>query len=358
MSTSLQSEVTIQGHLFSGQNSHRQSALLRSAGELVVIEWPGGRLRLTPEDIEISPRIGNTPRYLHLPDDQVFETADNDGVDRLGKQTGQGASRWIHVLENHLGLILGAAVATLATVAFVFVYGVPWTSQAIANALPDDLVEHVGDSTLETLDDLWFEPTNLPPERQTALQVKFAPYLGNVDGQDLEVLFRSSDAIGANAMALPNGTMIFTDDLVDLAEDDHELIAILAHEIGHVANRHGMKGVVQSSLTTWLIVMMTGDLSAFSDTTVALPAVLMSLAYSRDLEREADQYALETLKANQIPTVHFANIMKRMMAAHGEPDEEEAADDDGWRQISDMLSSHPVTSERIKRFEQNEGDTQ
>ncbi|MDI9244286.1 M48 family metallopeptidase [Marinobacter sp. CHS3-4] len=352
MSTSQPSEVAIEGSLFSGRNSHRQGATLRSVDELAVIEWPGGKLRLEPDDIDISPRIGNTPRYLYLPDDQVFETTDNDGVDRLSKQIGAGASRWIHRLENHLGLILLASVFTLATVAFVFVYGVPWTSQAIANALPDELVEHVGDSSLETLDKLWFEPTNLPPERQKTLQSRFAPFLTPVDGQDLEVVFRSSDAIGANAMALPNGTLIFTDDLVNLAEDDNELVAILAHEIGHVAHRHGMKGVVQSSLTTWLIVLMTGDLSAFSDTTVALPAILMSLAYSRDLEREADGYALETLKANQIPARHFANIMERLMATHGEPESDEDNDSDGWHQIGDLLSSHPGTAERIERFRQ------
>jgi predicted Zn-dependent protease len=82
----------------------------------------------------------------------------------------------------------------------------------------------------------------------------------------------------------------------------------------------------------------------------------MSLAYSRDLEREADTYALQTLRANDIPPAHFANIMGRMMAAHGEPATKDAEGAGGQR-ISDMLSSHPVTSERIKRFEQNEGET-
>jgi Zn-dependent protease with chaperone function len=357
MSASLPSEVVVKGHYYSGTDSRRQSTTLRSDGQSITIDADKGPVVLRPRDLTLSPRIGNTPRYLHLPDDGVFETTDNDGVDSLGKQLGQHSSRWIHRLENHLGLILAAILVTLGTVAFTFVYGVPWASQAIANALPDSVVEQVGDSTLKTLDDLWFEPSTLAPERRQALQTHFAPLLKPVGGQTLKVLFRSSDAIGANAMALPNGTMIFTDDLVELAEDDNELTAILAHEIGHVAHRHGMKGVVQSSLTTWLIVMMTGDISAFSDTTVALPAILMSLAYSRELEREADAYALQTLQANNIPPEHFANIMKRLMASHGEPDNAEA-DEGSWQRISDMLSTHPVTSERIKRFEQTEGETQ
>lgn len=355
MSASQASDVTIQGYYYSGQNSHRRNALLHSygAGEVVLIDiGPGAdSLRLSADDIDISPRIGNTPRYLHLPDDGVFETTDNDGVDRFNTLAGTSSSRWIHALENHLGLILVASVMTIAVIYGSFVYGVPWASQAIANALPSSVAEEVGNSTMRSMDEIWFSPTTLTEERQQALQEHFQPLLKPVGGQDLEVIFRSSDAIGANAMALPNGTLIFTDDLVNLAEDDDELTAILAHEIGHVAHRHGMKGVVQSSLTTWLIVMMTGDVSAFADTTVALPAILMSLAYSRELEREADTYALETLKANDIPPEHFATIMRRLMEAHGEPEETSETEDQGWQQISDMLSSHPVTSERIERFE-------
>ena len=357
MSTSSESEeVTIEGHFYSGNDSRRQSATLhldrRSDGQSITIKSAEDSPSFAPREVTLSPRIGNTPRYLHLPDDGVFETTDNDSVDRLGRQLGQHSSRWIHRLENHLGLILAAVLVTVATVGFTFFYGVPWASQAIANALPDTVAEQVGDSTLKTLDDLWFEPSLLPQKRQQALQAHFAPLLKPAGGQTLEVQFRSSESIGANALALPNGTLIFTDDLVKLAEDDNELTAILAHEIGHIAHRHGMKGMVQSSLTTWLIVMMTGDISAFSDTTVTLPAILMSLAYSRDLEREADGYALQTLKANDIPPGHFANIMKRMMAAHGETENAEA-EGESWQRISDMLSTHPVTSQRIQRFEQN-----
>jgi Zn-dependent protease with chaperone function len=87
----------------------------------------------------------------------------------------------------------------------------------------------------------------------------------------------------------------------------------------------------------------------------AIGANAMSLAYSRDLEREADTYALDTLTANNIPAIHFANIMKRLMASHGEPEPTDSGDDD-WQRISDMLSSHPVTSERIERFEQNQDE--
>lgn len=355
MSTSPQSEVTIEGQFYSGGDSRRRSAVLRSVGNVIILDAGDTRLRLSPADVEIAPRIGNTPRYLHLPDDRVFETQDNDAVDKLGRRSRHGrGNRLLHKLENHLGLILVAVVVTIATTGAAFIWGVPWAAQAVANALPDAVAEQAGKSTLSTLDSTWLEPSNLPEQRQKALLAHFQPFLKPVAGQDIEVVFRSSPAIGANALALPDGTLIFTDDLVNLAADDDELTAILAHEIGHVAHRHGMKGMVQSSLTFWLIVMMTGDLSAFSDATVVVPAVLMSLSYSRDMEREADTYALKTLEESGIDPDHFANIMARLMAAHGDKTEPEADDENSrWDFLRDMLSSHPVTGERIERFKQN-----
>ncbi|WP_420389633.1 M48 family metallopeptidase [Marinobacter sp.] len=354
MSTSPPSEVTIEGQFYSGNDSSRQGAVLRSAAGVIIVDAGDTRLRLKPDDVTISPRIGNTPRYLHLPDDGVFETGDNDAVDQLSRQSRRGhGNRLLHALENHLGLILVAVVVTVATTGAAFVWGVPWAAQAVANALPDSIAEQVGDSTLSTLDSTWLEPSALSKERQQALQAHFEPYLTPVAGKDLRVIFRSSPAIGANAMALPDGTMIFTDDLVNLAEDDNELTAILAHEIGHVAHNHGMKGMVQSSLTFWLIVMMTGDLSAFSDATVVVPAVMMSLSYSRGMEREADAYALKAMSDHDLNPTHFVTIMERLMAAHGEDRGPEAEEDNSrWDTLRDMLSSHPETGERIERFKQ------
>ncbi len=48
-------------------------------------------------------------------------------------------------------------------------------------------------------------------------------------------------AVGANAFALPSGIVVMTDELVELAKTDDELVAVLAHEIGHVRGRHALR---------------------------------------------------------------------------------------------------------------------
>ena len=110
------------------------------------------------------------------------------------------------VVDRH-GLVPRAVVVTVATTGAAFVWGVPWAAQTVANTLPDSIAEQVGDSTLTTLDSTWLEPSGLSEERQQALQAHFEPFLTPVAGKDLRVIFRSSPAIGANAMALPDGTI-------------------------------------------------------------------------------------------------------------------------------------------------------
>lgn len=355
------SDMRLHGDFYTGADSRRQTAQLAVAGDELSLVSGSDEQALPWDAIKVSPRVGNTPRYVYLPDDGVFETADNDGVDQLVRHFNPGRLQgFIHRLENHLGLILVAAVITVAVTLFTFFYGVPRTSKVVADLMPQSVKTTVSASTLKSMDMQLFSPSELPQGVQERVRDRFAPLLLLHPELPLSVEFRSSEAMGPNAMALPDGTIIFTDELVDLAREDDELVAVLAHEIGHVVHNHGMTGVVQSSLVFWVIVMMTGDLSAFADTTVTVPAVLMSLAYSRDMEREADTYALDLMLAENIEPMHFISIMQRLEGSHGQDmegaaDEEEgvsAEKDDGWlSHLEGLVSSHPLTEERIRRFE-------
>lgn len=353
-STSQPSDVTLRGQYYSGTDSHPQAATLQLAGGSLFLDTGNGFRPLPRDGLTISPRVGRTPRYLHLLEDGVFETTDNDSVDRLARQLHRGpVARMVHSLENHLGLILLATVVTVVVTVFTFTHGIPWAAKTVSIALPNDIAQQLGDTTLTSLDATWLSPSELPEPRQANLKEAFQPYLAPANGQPMKVLFRSSEFIGANAMALPDGALIFTDDLVKLAQNDDELVAILAHEVGHVAHRHGLQGVVQSSLMFWVFVMMTGDLSSFSDGTVMGPAMLMSLAYSRDMEREADLYALATMRDHGLDPMHFANIMERLVRQHEEDESVPAdtADEEHWSdRASEFLSSHPVSEERINMF--------
>ena len=80
------------------------------------------------------------------------------------------------------------------------------------------------------------------------------------DNHQFQLLFRRG--AGPNAFALPAGHIIVTDELIGIAHNDQEVLAVLAHEIGHVVHAHGLRSVLQSSAAALLFTAVSGDISA------------------------------------------------------------------------------------------------
>ena len=221
-----------------------------------------------------------------------------------------------------------------------YFYGIPMLARLVADRVPASVVARVDTETLAALDRQVFAPSALPRERQDAIASAFRA-LKKPYGQSApyNLAFRKSDAMGANAMALPGGTVVVTDGLVALARDDREILGVLAHEAGHVAGRHGLRSLVQDSLISMLLALVIGDVSALA---AAASSSVLEASYSRDLEREADAYAIETLTANRIPLKFLADMLRRLDSAAG------AA---GMPGALRYLSTHPATDERIRQLE-------
>ena len=143
--------------------------------------------------------------------------------------------------------------------------------------------------------------------------------------------------------------MIFTDQLVTLAERDEELLGVLAHEIGHIERRHGLRQVLQGSALGLLAMTVTGDLSSVSSLVASIPLILTQLGYSRDFEHEADRFAADLLASHGIDAAHLGALLLRLESAMRDcPAAERCADPDGgW---SSYLSTHPPTAERLPRL--------
>lgn len=226
---------------------------------------------------------------------------------------------------------------------FVFAlvqYGIPLLTGAIVQRLPLDIEARMGDEALELFDRWFMEESTLDTARQRDLTAQLQMLARTTDAPAITVLFRHSDGLGANAFALPNGIIVFTDDIVTLAEDDRELLGVFAHELGHVQHRHTLRHVLQSSITGLLMIVLTGDVGSVSSLAATLPTVLVDTKFSRAFESEADTYAVELLTQNGIDSVHLGNILARMKA--------DAGDDP----VPGFLSTHPATDERVKQFSQ------
>jgi len=358
--------VKVQGYLYKGDSSQRHTAELvySSTGNLSCF-MEGHLAFASPiSEVTISDRIGNTPRFIHFPNQAKFESADNQSIDDIVKTSSmQGfitpslVNRWAHSLESSYRVI-AITLVTVILSSWAFVqYGLPHFSQELAMLLPAEVATKIGHGSLDLLDDSIMKDSELSEERQQALRQQFEqlkPKYTDADHIALEIVFRQSETIGANAFALPSGTILFTDDMVTLAESDQELQTIMLHEIGHVENRHSLQQLIQQSGLALFIILVTGDVSTTSSLILALPSLLLNAQFSQGMEIEADQYALERLKEHNLTGQHFAAIMKRLEASHSEKIKHQEAkpkSNQSSGNISDYFSSHPATQERIKRFE-------
>jgi len=291
-------------------------------------------------DVSFSPRLGNIPRVITLPDNATCHVHDNDLIDAFLKMHKKGdASSIIHLLESRIVFVLAAVLFTLFFSWGMFAYGVPYFSRQIAFNLPIEVDRSLGQGTLEAMDKIVFTDSVMAVERRHRLASRFDEMKSSVEGaQDYKLLFRHGNEIGANAFALPSGIIVVTDELVELSEHDDEVIAVIAHEIGHLAYRHSVRMVLQNSAVAVLVSTVTGDPFSTSSIVVALPTLLANANYSREFEREADNYAYQYLTTNEMPLDSFAIILEKITESETE------------RGIENYLSSHPVTSERIGRF--------
>ena len=341
--------IELHGTWYDGRRSAQIDAMMtiRSDGLATLRRADTGEsiLQRPFSDARITPRLADTPRFLTFKGGGSFETLDNAAVDQVQAQFHRSHwSRWVHQLETHLRFILPAIVICVLLAIAAVTYGVPAAAKLIAHHLPPAVYEIAGEQTLRLLDQMVFEPSELDQPREQQLRAHLKSALDEHPDQMIQIVFRKGARIGPNAFALPNGVIIFTDEMVSIAKHDDEIMAVLAHEIGHVVHRHGMRRVIQDSLMSFAVLAVTGDASGVSELFLGMPVILTELAYSRAFEREADQYALKYLTAHKIPSRRFSDLISRIDSSH------KAKEGDKENRWAGYLSTHPSTRERMEAF--------
>lgn len=332
----------LQATYYDGRTSRAHPVAAAIGGDRMRLQGEGIDLDYALGALAVAPRVANTPRRIGLPDGGACEVADNDGLDRAlaGRHAG-----FAYRLESRPALILAALLLTIGFGWGLIEYGVPWAARVIAFSLPRDVDRELGRGAADTLDEWLFEEPAMTEERFTALNQRFGEVVkaARVD-TPVEIRFRSSATLGANAIAFPSGIIVFTDEMVDAAANDDELVGVLAHELGHIHHRHGLRAWLQSSVTALAVALLTGDATSVTAFAAALPAVLVEAKFSREFEAEADDYALDLLTELEVSPQHLADLLLRL---EGVGREDGGGEDEG---VLGYLSSHPATAERIEQL--------
>jgi len=106
------------------------------------------------------------------------------------------------------------------------------------------------------------------------------------------IVIRQSNTI--NAIALPGGTIVVFTGLLDKVTSENELAFIIAHEMGHYANRDHLKGIGRALVLMTLSAIIFGSDSGINNF-LAHGLNLTELNFSRAQETHADEFALESI---------------------------------------------------------------
>ena len=148
------------------------------------------------------------------------------------------------------------------------------------------------------------------------------------------------DSADINAFALPGGFFFVNTGLILKAADEAELAAVMAHEIAHVAARHGTRQATRGQLINYgsIPLIFMGGWASFAIREAAGAAIPLGfLKFSRGMESEADMLGMEYMyKAGYDPTA-FVDFFEKI----------ETLEKHKPGAVSKVFSTHPLTGDRI-----------
>lgn len=153
------------------------------------------------------------------------------------------------------------------------------------------------------------------------------------------------DADEVNAMALPGGFFYVNSGLILAADDEAELAAVMAHEIAHVALRHGTRGQTRADIANIMtipLIFVGGGIGYAARQAAGIGLPLTFLKFSRGFEAEADYFGLQYMYHAGYDPNAFVTIFEKL----------QALDKKKPGALSKAFSTHPQTPDRIQKSQE------
>lgn len=291
------------------------------------------------EEVSISSALGTVPRMFEFPGNIRFECANAPEIESwLAEHELQQGSALLHAMERHWRWVVASLLLVFLTTIFTIQFGIPASAGWLADRVPARARLEVGRHTESLLEERFTAESSLEEHEQAWIRAGFERLVADVDTGGLEIRLHLRDGgwMGANAFAVPSGAVFLTDELVGMAPDSLAVLGVLAHELGHLAHRHGTERVIQAASLPMLFALLTGDLAGGGALLGTIPMDLIATGYGRDQEREADEFARDLLRELDMSTEGIAQLFELFA--------EEGLELPGW------FSTHPASDERAAFF--------
>ena len=136
-----------------------------------------------------------------------------------------------------------------------------------------------------------------------------------------------------NAVALPGGIIFLMKGLIKSADSPDAVAGVLAHELGHVNGRDSIREIAEGSSRSFILSLLLGDVTG-STVVIFASQALLGAAYSRDIERNADNFAIARMNEANVSAKPMADLFSVIDVRSKETEQ-------------NIFASHPLTRERI-----------
>jgi predicted Zn-dependent protease len=189
------------------------------------------------------------------------------------------------------------------------------------------------------------------PVKNEALQ-RYVNLVGNAVASNskratIQYQFAVLDSPVQNAFSVPGGIIFISRALVSILDDEAELAAVLAHEVGHVAAKHALKSTQRAQLIsgvgTITAASIGGDKGKKLASTVGdMQTVLFDKGLDKNMEFEADLAAMESTYRTGYDPSALIRVLQKLQKIEASSKDKKGS----W------FSTHPPLDERIARLQE------
>lgn len=311
------------GFFHDGQSAIRREVEVSGVGDTLILDE--GTERHGPFPVDRLEHVGERREGA------AFGHKDIDGWRLVLPPESVEALAAILPAREHYGgwvdrLGLGPATIGFALLSAIIVAIVLAVPQWLAPLVPYSVEQRLGDAMIGD-----FGGRICHSEAGDAALAALARRLDDTPG-DLEIAV--VDVPMVNAAALPGGKIVIFRGMLNEAKSSDELAGVLAHEIGHVRERHVMQSLIRQLGLSVVLGGANGDVGGALNS-------LLSLGYGRDAEREADRHSIAAMRAARISPDATAAFFDRLSKQAGEGEEPS---------LFSYLSTHPHSKGRRDAF--------
>ena len=278
--------------------------------------------------------IGTTgERTLYLKHAEVIRAFRHAAPDHLNAPLEQAAAQVRQVRQRHR-MAWGIGGASVLTVILGLWFGSDVLVERAVDQIPVEWEQKLGESAyrdfLAQQEIIKEGPTVDAVKEMThrlAEQVSNNPYR-------FDITVVKSDVV--NAFALPGGYIVVFTGLLKKADHPEEVAGVLAHELNHVLQRHGLERIVKQLGLMAVVSIILGNPPGLGGAMKQLGVELMALKFGRAQETEADVTGLQLLHRAKINPEGMITFFQRL-----------SEKDDGR---VEWLSTHPMSSARAEQL--------